>query len=156
MYYNMYMSIALSKAQKVLKAYRDNNYNASKALIDVGYSPQTADKQSKLVINRSIKKVAKEQMEEIVNSSNPMSKLLGFVGLSQDELANEYLSLIKQNKDLSTKLKAMLPLLAEHGIKWDNEKTDVQVPILNVTVKDNEATVIEDNQGRGVVGNEKD
>jgi len=150
------MSMPIEKAKVILQKYREANYNATEALPKVGYTNTVATKQSKRVINTAIKTVVKSDINEIVNSSNPMSKLLGFVGLSQDELANEYLSLIKQNKDLSTKLKAMLPLLAEHGIKWDNEKTDVQVPILNVTVKDNKSSIIEDNQGGGVVGNEKD
>ena len=132
----------IEKAKVILQKYRESNYNATEALPKVGYTNTVATKQSKRVINTAIKTVVKSDINEIVNSSNPMSKLLGFVGLSQDELANEYLSLIKQNKDLSTKLKAMLPLLAEHGIKWNDDKVDVQVPVLNVTVKDNKIDTI--------------
>lgn len=144
------MAMPLEKAQVILQSYRENNYNASEALPKVGYTKNVATKLSKRVLNTAIKRVVKDNMNELVNSSNPISKLLGFVGMNENELANEYLSLIKQNKDLSTKLKAMLPLLAEKGIKWNDDSTNIQVPVLNVTVEQNKAVdspVIESIQG---------
>lgn len=131
------MPISLAKAQDVLKVYREHNFNASQSLQASGYSEKTSKKASKQILNSAIKKVAKEQLKSLVVSDNPMSTLLGIVGISKDELLGEYIKLIAQDKDLSTKLKAMLPLLAEHGITWNEEKTDVQVPILNVTVSKN-------------------
>ena len=140
------MSLPIDKAKKVLRAYKDNNYNAYQALLAAGYKETVAQKQSKYVINNAIKTVATQEMNELVQHSNPMSKLLEFAKLSEDELANEYLSLIKQNKDLSTKLKAMIPLLAEKGIKWNEEQVKITTPVLNVTMEDNTAEPITEAQ----------
>jgi len=132
------MSLPIDKAKKVLQVYKKNNYNAYQTLLEAGYKETVAQKQSKRVINNAIKTVATQEMKDLVQSSNPMSKLLEFAKLSEDELANEYLSLIKQNKDLSTKLKAMIPLLAEQGIKWNEEQVKISTPVLNITMEDKE------------------
>lgn len=128
------MEIQLSKAKRVLKNYRESNFNAKKALLDSGYSEQTAMKGSKRVINNAIKKVAKEEYNEIVSSSNPMNKLLQTVGISEGELINEYMYIVKQNKDLTNKLKALTPLLKTVGVEWNEQATTVN-PTLNLTVE---------------------
>jgi len=126
--------IPLAKAQDILKTYRENNYNASKALVKVGYGKASATKQSKLILNSAIKTIAKNKLENLVSSSNPMS-LIEDIGLTSDEVIGEYLKIIVQDKDLSTKLKALLPLLAVKGLKWDNEQAKVNIPILNITTE---------------------
>ena len=131
------MGITLEKAQNNLTKYRENNFNASKALIAAGYTEKSAKKASKQIFNRSIKKVATEQLKELAISDNPMSKLFGVVGISDKEVLSEYVKILKQDKDLSTKLKSMLPLLKELGLTWNEEQVAVKVPILNITVKDN-------------------
>ena len=55
-----------------------------------------------------------------------------------DELINEYLFIIKQNKDLTNKLKALQPLLATQGIKWNEEQVKINTPILNITMDSTE------------------
>ena len=132
------MGITIDKARKVLKSYQDNNYNASKALQSVGYTEQTADKASKIIINAAIKKVARDELKNIETSVNPMSSLLGIVGIERDDLLKEYTKILKQDKDLSTKLKSMLPLLKELGLTWEQEQTNVKVPILNITTRGTE------------------
>jgi transposase len=64
-----------------------------------------------------------------------MSSLLGIVGIERDDLLKEYTKILKQDKDLSTKLKSMLPLLKELGLTWEQEQTNVKVPILNITTR---------------------
>ena len=130
------MGIPIEKARKVLKEYRESNYNASKALVKAGYSESMATKQSRVTINSAVKKVIEHDMAEIVNSSNPIDKLLQFVKMTPDDVSNEYLYIIKQNKDLTNKLKALQPLLATQGIKWNEENTTVN-PTLNLTVSAN-------------------
>ncbi|EFX61267.1 hypothetical protein DAPPUDRAFT_274282, partial [Daphnia pulex] len=44
--------------------------------------------------------------------------------------------IVRQNKDLTNKLKALQPLLATQGIKWNEEQTNIS-PTLNLTVKSN-------------------
>jgi hypothetical protein len=130
------MGIPIEKARKVLKEYRESNFNASKALVKAGYTESMATKQSKVTINSALKKVIEHDMQEIVNSSSPKDKLLQFVGMTADDLSQEYLYIIKQNKDLTNKLKALQPLLATQGIKWNEEQTTVN-PTLNLTVSSN-------------------
>ena len=65
------MAITLAKATDVLKAYRESGYNASKALPKVGYKESTATKQSKAIINKSIKLVAQDKLNSLVESSFP-------------------------------------------------------------------------------------
>lgn len=133
------MAITLSKATEVLRAYRESNYNASVALPKVGYKQSTATKQSKSIINKSIKKVAKDKLQSLVNSSNPLT-LIESIGLTDDEVLGEYIKIIAQDKDLSTKLKALLPLLSQKGLKWNEEQTKVTIPTLNLTVETTEPT----------------
>jgi hypothetical protein len=133
------MGITLERAQNNLTKLRENNYVASKALIAAGYTEQSAKKQSKKIFNRSIKKVATEQLKSIVSSNNPISNLFGIVGISDKEVLAEYIKILKQDKDLSTKLKSMLPLLSQLGLKWNEEQVKVTVPTLNITMEDNKA-----------------
>lgn len=129
--------IPLQKAKTIIKEYRENGFNASKALVRVGYKQSTATKGSKSIINNALKKVVKEEMKELVeSSSSPRNKLLQMVGMSEQELYDEYMFIVKQNKDLTNKLKAMQPLLATQGIKWNEEQTNTS-PTLNLTVKSN-------------------
>jgi hypothetical protein len=132
------MKMPLARAQDVLKAYRENNYNASKALQGIGYKETTATRKSKDVINGAIRTVAKAKLEKLVtNKDMDLSKLslIESIGLTDEEVTGEYLKIIAQDKDLSTKLKALLPLLAIKGIKWDENQTKVTVPILNITTE---------------------
>lgn len=131
------MAIPLEKAKRVLKSFRENNFNATKALKEVGYSSEYARTGSKNAINSSIKAVAKAEMKEIVNSRSPINKLLEIVGMNEGELINEYMFIIKQNKDLTNKLKALQPLLATQGIKWNEEQVKIATPALNITMTPN-------------------
>lgn len=129
------MALTLEKAQRNIKALRENNFNATKTLIENGYSKETATKASKRILNSSIRKVAKEQVKTLATTDNPLQALLGIIRMSEGELTDEYAKIIKQDKDLSTKLKAMTPLLNKLGFKWDENQTKVNVPILNITTE---------------------
>lgn len=138
----MAREISLPKAKKVLKEFRESNFNATNALVKAGYSQNVAAKGSKKVINNAIRKVAKEEMAKIVESGNPSAMLLQTVGMTPGELINEFMFIVKQNKDLTNKLKALQPLLATQGIKWNEEQT-LNAPQLNITVKQNDKKVID-------------
>ena len=134
------MTMALAKAKQVLSEYKKSDYNASKALQNAGYKQSTALHQSKPVLNSAIKRVAKEQLKTLVTSSNPLASLFEVVGISENEVLEEYTKILKQDKDISTKLKALLPLLATKGIKWNEEEAKTKAPQLNITIKDNVIT----------------
>lgn len=122
----VYMSMPIEKAKKVLKAYKGNNYNAEKALTSVGYSSTTAEKQSARTIDTAARVVA---------SSGEKDAILEFLGMTETDLASEYGKIIKQDKNYPAKLRALEPLLAKKGIKWDNEKINI-TPKLNLTVNE--------------------
>lgn len=126
------------KAQTIIKEYRKANFNASKGLVNAGYAKDTATKNSKEIINKALKVVADEEISRTVNdrSLSPRSKILQMVGMSEGELFSEYMYIVKQNKDLTNKLKALQPLLATQGIKWNEEQQNIS-PTLNLTVKSN-------------------
>jgi hypothetical protein len=122
------------KAKAILKSYQEHDYNASKALQAIGYTKDTSNKQSKPVLNRAIRAIAKEQLKTIESSDNPMRDLFAIVNASSTDVITEYVKIWKQDKDLATKLKALLPLLRELGLTWNEEQVKVQVPVLNLTV----------------------
>jgi hypothetical protein len=135
------MGITLEKARNVLTKYREADFNAVQGLQNAGYTKSTSQKASKKILNGAIRKVATAELKAITTSVNPLHSLLGIVGITSEELINEYMFIVKQNKDLSTKLKAMLPLLAQHGITWNDDSVKVEAPVLNLTIrKDNTAT----------------
>lgn len=132
------------RAKDILKAYKDNNYNAKVALQSVGYKESTASKKSKGIINNALQTVAQEDVLEVVNSSvSPRNKLLQLVKMSEDDVIVEYLKIVKQDKDFTNKLKAMLPLLKTMGVEWNEQATTVN-PTLNLTVTKNDTTPIID------------
>lgn len=131
--------MSIDKARRVLKTYKENNFVASKALRKEGYAASTADHASQRIIKNVIHTVARYDIDQLVNSSEPVKTLLQRVGMSRDDLISEFMYIVKQNKDLTNKLKALQPLLATEGIKWDSDKTLV-APTLNLTIKENEST----------------
>ena len=128
----------IAKARKVLQAYKENGLNASKALPTVGYAQTTSTKHSGKVINRAVKAIAEEDLRNIATSSNPVASLFDIVKVSSEDVLSEYVKILRQDKDLSTKLKSMLPLLKELGLTWEQEQTNVKVPILNITTRGTE------------------
>lgn len=131
------MPMPLEKAKHIIKEYKKAGFNATKGLVNAGYKESTATKQSKAVINSALNKVITEETKEVVNSSiSPRNKLLQLVKITEDQLMNEYMKIVLQDKDFTNKLKAMLPLLKTQGIVWEDNQTTVN-PTLNLTVKTN-------------------
>jgi hypothetical protein len=128
------MDMPVEKAKEILRAYKAHNYNASKALPTVGYTSDTATKASKPILNRALKAVAKESLYRIADSEDPMRDLFELVRVSKEDTLSEYVKILRQDKDLSTKLKALLPLLRELGLTWDETQVKVATPVLNITV----------------------
>ena len=128
------MIMKLEKAKALVGKWRDNNYKAGKTLREMGYSESMALKKPSDPINRALKILAKNEIETIIKSDNPARTLIGIVGMSEDELIGHYRYVIKQDRDLANKLKALIPLLATLGIRWNDEKSTMVIPTLNLTI----------------------
>lgn len=116
----------VEKAKNIIKAYKDNGYNAVQGLKSVGYSMNTAQAQGGRTIDTAVRTIV---------AAGDNDAILEFVGLTDEAIATEYRFILEQKKDLSSKLKALQPLLARKGIKWDEQKTTIN-PTLNLTVKE--------------------
>src|ERR1035437_4701733 len=125
----------LEKANRIIKEFSTNGYNQKKALLKTGYKETTASSESRKVVNRALARVVDENKELMLNSTNPRRDILKLVGLEQRDVIDEYMFIVNQNKDLTNKLKALVPLLKELGIVWDDKAVQV-APTLNLTVKE--------------------
>ena len=124
------MAMPVEKAKDVLKAYKDNNYNAVKALESVGYGSTTANKSSARTIDRAVASLAQ------VSGDDDIFK---YLGITEDDIAKEYMKVVNQDKNYPAKLRALEPLLKKKGIQWDEQKVNMN-PTLNLTVKEIEPT----------------
>jgi hypothetical protein len=132
------MSMTLEKAQRIVGKWRETGYKAGQALRELGYSDSVSRKKPSDPINRALKVVARHDYEAIIRSDKPVNTLLDLFKLSQGEVIDNYRQIILQDKDLTNKLKAMMPLLAEIGIHFDKKDMGVSNPVLNLTVVKNE------------------
>lgn len=125
------------KAKKIIASYNRNGMNASKALEEIGYKRSTATKKSKEILDRAMQVALSHDVEEVVESSmSPRNKMLAMLGITKEDVFTEYLKIVLQDKDFTNKLKALQPLLATQGIKWNEEQQNIS-PTLNLTVKSN-------------------
>ena len=133
----------IAKAEKLIGDWKANGYNKRKTLLANGYSESMATKSAKLPINSAIKVLSNNHNRIIQSSADPSSTLLDVVGYTVDELIGHYRMIVEQCKDLPSKLKALQPLLATLGIKWNEEQVKVTVPTLNVTMEQPQEKVID-------------
>jgi hypothetical protein len=132
------MSMAPTKATKILKEYRDNNYNAKKTLINNGYSETTATKNAGRTIETAHDTVKKSLDMPKDTSIEEVTDVLDIVGFTRDDVVKELVKVIKQDRDNTNKLKAMKPLL--DTINYHLEDDNMQKsPTVSLTIE--EATV---------------
>lgn len=131
----------IAKAEKIVGDWKANGYNKSKTLMDNGYAYSTSRKAAHKPIDSALKVLAQSKANAIINSPSPSRTIMDTVGYTADELIGHYRMIIEQNKDLSNKLKALMPLLSILGIKWNEEQTKVNVPILNITTRGTDADI---------------
>lgn len=108
-------------------------------MIEAGFSPKTANKRSKEVLQSAIKHQAREILEMNGASPTTSKKLMTeIMGISRESLFSrlKYLA-FDQDKDMGTSLKILTSLAKEHGYSLVAEESNVTVPILNVTVEKN-------------------
>lgn len=135
------MNDSLPRHKKFLREMPKHKNIVSRAAIAAGYSPMYADKQGKRILNGALRKEAKELVATLENkplSTKEAKKTMAeIVGLSREEVMNQLKYIALQAKDLHSALKVLGPLAKEQGvILQEEDKGNVTVPILNVTVKE--------------------
>lgn len=113
-----------------LRQLPEYEYNVYQTAIAAGFSEKTANKQGKRILAAALNREAK------ITQSTP-EKIREKVGLSREQVVEQYVKVVKQDRDLNSKLKAMKPLLAEEDIHLEpDNQVNVQIPTLNITMKD--------------------
>jgi hypothetical protein len=120
------MAMPLEKAKGIMQAYKDNDYVASKALPRLGYARNSVRARSGEILDTAVNTIVR---------AGDNDAILEYLGITDKDIATEYLFIVNQKKDMSSKLKALQPLLARKGIKWDDQKVQMN-PTLNLTVKE--------------------
>ena len=130
------------------------------AMMQAGYSKITSEKRTHLydkaieaaaeitardyIAQRELsrKHIDKELKEELKEGKpQPLARdVFTRVGMSRESVVNELVKVMKQDKDFNNKLKALSPLLKILELSPDSETT-TNAPTLNVTVKQNPASV---------------
>lgn len=131
--------IPLSKAIKIMKDYKKNNFNAFKTLLDNGYSESYAHANARYTIQACSDRI-KESLA-ITNDdtskevANTVTDLYATVGLSKEEVLNELVKIIKQDLNYAVKLRALEPFVRQEGIKWDEKETQ-QAQAVQIVLKE--------------------
>lgn len=111
--------------------------NAKDALIASGFSKQTAEKQSKRVLQSALKQQARDILAAPNGSVSTKQLMSDIVGISSEDLFERIRFIATQDKDLASALKVLVPLLEQHGVtlrQEDNTKTII--PVLNIGIRE--------------------
>ena len=125
--------ISPTKATKLLKDYRENNFNAKKTLIQNGYSEKTAIKNAGRTLetaNQAVKRALKLPDDTDIEQT---SGVLDIVGFTREDVIKELIKVINQDRDLTNKLKAMKPLLDSINYHLEDDK-QLSQPSVNITI----------------------
>ena len=134
---------------KLLELLPKHNYKVAPAAREAGFSPLTADKKAKSILQTALRKqneiieMQKKELgtnrelgtKEITSAlKEPMWKKVGFG--SESELMENVKWLAEQERDLATRLKVIKALTKEIGVDLsEDESQKVTVPVLNVTME---------------------
>lgn len=123
-----------TKATKLLKDYRENNFNAYKTLMQNGYSEETALKQGKRTIEAAQKIVNEKLQLNNTDIKATAQDVFTLVGMSSEDVINELKKVVEQDRDFTNKLKAMKPLLDALNYRLDDDNVQ-KAPSVNITVE---------------------
>jgi hypothetical protein len=130
------------KAVKIMKDYAKNNFNAYKTLKENGYSESTANKQPSYPINNA-KKVVANALDLDPNRSvkDVSSDVFALIGISREDIIKELVKVIKQDKDLTNKLKALTPALKHLNYDITNSEDTVKPQPITITLEETVKTI---------------
>jgi len=124
-----------SKAVKLMKDYRANNFNATKTLLDNGYKESTAQKEQYKTMERANKVVKAMLPIDKDNTIQETSQdVLALIGYTREDVIKELIKVVNQDRDLTNKLKAMKPLLDAINYRLEDDNTQ-KTPSVNITVE---------------------
>lgn len=109
--------------------------NARDALLASGFPASTANKQSKRVLQKALKHQAQEILKAPIDPSQGSKRLMSeIVGISSTNLFERLKYIANQDKDLSSALKVIAPLVKEHGVilSQDDDKANITIPVINL------------------------
>jgi hypothetical protein len=126
------------RQKKFLEALPRNGNKIKPSAIEAGYSPIYAHANGKTILKTAIKAQAQEIIENIDQTPTKEAKKMMYelMGMTDTEVINNAKYLLNQEKDLSTRLKLLAPLLSELGIRINpDDSPKTIVPILNIGIR---------------------
>lgn len=133
---------------KLLKLLPKHKGKIAPAAMEAGFTKQTAYKRGNSLLKTALKKEARQTLAILENNTNvstsSMKKTLAEkIGMSSEEVFERLKSIAIQERDLTSALKVLKPLSKDLGVDLGEEETQkVNVPILNVTVKEKATPII--------------
>lgn len=131
--------------QRVFLAEYEKTSNIYQSALKAGYSEVYAQKQGKILLTNAMKAKTKGVLDILENK--PVSKqeakrlMSDIVGLSREEMMDAVKRIALNDRDYASALKVLSPLLAQHEITLlKEENTQINVPVLNITVRENGLT----------------
>lgn len=115
-----------------------NNGVITTSALNAGYSKQYARTRQKTIMKTALKRqVAKVQdaLQNNEQNKKETKRLMSeIVGLSSENLMKRIAFIANQDKDLSSALKVLAPLVREHGVilSSDDDAPKVTVPVINM------------------------
>jgi len=130
---------------KLLEELPKNNWKVKPSAIKAGYSPVYADKQANKILKSALKDQAKDIAERIsantpIDTKTLKKSLAEIIGLSSESVYERLRFIATQEKDLGSALKVLAPLSKDLGVNLTEDTPKTIVPILNIGVKQVEAT----------------
>ena len=107
------------------------------AMLMAGFSQNSADKQAKRALTTALKR----QTLLGIEGAEKYSNLYERVGIGREDVLKQYVHVIEQNRDYSSKLKAMAPLLKQEGIDLTPGAETQQAPIISIVSVRNDTPI---------------
>jgi phage terminase small subunit len=128
---------------KLIKNLPKHNYHVMPAAIEAGFTRSTAAKQGKRLLRTAVKREARKTLATLegtddISTTQLKSTLADLLGMSSEEVFSRLKDIALNDRDYNAALKVLKPLAKDLGVDLsEEEQTKVNVPILNVTVKEN-------------------
>lgn len=127
-----------TRSDRFIEEMEKNNGKMTISAEKAGYSKQYARTRQKTIMNNALKRqVAKVQdaLQNKETTSKEVKRLMSeIVGISPENLMKRLAFIANQDKDLSSALKVLAPLVREHGVilNSDDDASKVIVPVINM------------------------
>lgn len=135
-----------TRVEKFLKYYGESN-NVRQSALKAGYKDSYASKQGYRIVERALKYQINRALEVIESKDKTTLEvkdaLASLIGYNSEDIGEQFKKIVEQDRDYSSKLKALTPLLKEQGINiQDTEDTKTIVPIMNITVRNDPQRIV--------------